>query len=134
MKDVSASSKYDENGFFGIEINSLNDVIKLYEMLRGKKLKWYEKVWFKIENYFEIKLERIFKMRWHMELSYCISTKCPYKWVCGRNYFCLINLGEIVSEVVNISDMYHQNMVCEKFIKLWGEYGICNERPNRRRN
>jgi hypothetical protein len=23
--------------------------------------------------------------------------------------------------------MYHQNMVCEKFIKLWGDYGIWND-------
>lgn len=53
-----------------------------------------------------------------MKNGYCISTKCPHKWICGRNYFTLINLGEVVDEIVPLGDMYHQNMVCEKFIKL----------------
>jgi hypothetical protein len=63
MDDVTASSKYDENGFPNMEINSFDDVVKLYEMLRGKKLKWYEKLWFKVESYLEQKLERLFKLR-----------------------------------------------------------------------
>jgi hypothetical protein len=52
------------------------------------------------------------------KMTYCISTKCPHKWLCRRNYFTLINLGEVVGDAVNLSDLYHQNMVCEKFIKL----------------
>lgn len=63
MDDIHASSRYDKNGFKDIKINSVDDAIRLYEILRGKKLSWFGKTWFKIENYFECKLERIFKLR-----------------------------------------------------------------------
>ena len=63
----------------------------------------------------------------NVKIAYCISTKCPHKWICGKNYFTLINLGEVIDEIVPLTDMYHQNMVCEKFIKLWGDYGIWND-------
>lgn len=55
-----------------------------------------------------------------MKNGYCISTKCPHKWICARNYFTALNLEVNVEEVVGMYDFYHQNMVCEKFIKIKG--------------
>lgn len=55
-----------------------------------------------------------------MKSGYCISTKCSRKWECQRNYFTILVLDEIVSELAGMCDFYHQNVVCDKFIKIKG--------------
>lgn len=55
-----------------------------------------------------------------MKSGYCISTKCQHKWICARNYFTTINSGSVIGEMVGLHDFYHQNMVCDSFIKIKG--------------
>lgn len=46
-----------------INIKSFDDFAEMYGELQSKKMRWHDKIWFRIENYFERKLEQMIKMR-----------------------------------------------------------------------
>lgn len=52
----------------------------------------------------------------NLDMTYCVSTKCPLKPNCDRNYMTLIGDGVVFSRQVSMVDFYHQNAVCEDFI------------------